>query len=81
MSKFLTYNYIQLANLYYYIFYRYYHNRLHAQQNANTCMSIIIDGMDQSHSKIPYLGSAVSLKEALTMHVVGVLEHGSKGIL
>jgi hypothetical protein len=44
-------------------------------------MSIIIDGMDQSHSKIPYLGSAVSLKEPLTMHVVGVLEHGSKGIL
>ena len=44
-------------------------------------MSIIIDGMDQNHSRIPYLGSAIALAEALTMHIEGVLEHGSKGIV
>jgi hypothetical protein len=42
-------------------------------------MSIIMDGMDQSHSRIPYLGSAVALAEALTMHIEGVLDHSSKG--
>jgi hypothetical protein len=38
-----------------------------------------MDGMDQSHSRIPYLGSAISLSESLTMHVEGVNDHGSKG--
>ena len=38
-----------------------------------------MDGMDQSHSRIPYLGSAISLSESLTMHIEGVNDHGSKG--
>ena len=58
---------------------RYYRNRLFAQQNKDTCMSIIMDGMDQNHSKIPYLGSAIQLADALTMHIEGVLDHTSKG--
>ena len=37
-----------------------------------------MDGMDQSHSRIPYLGSAISLSESLTMHIEGVNDHGSK---
>ena len=59
--------------------FRYYRNRLYAQENKDTCMSIIMDGMDQSHSRIPYLGSAVALAEALTMHIEGILDHSSKG--
>jgi hypothetical protein len=38
-----------------------------------------MDGMDQNNSKIPYLGSAIQLYDALTMHIEGVLDHTSKG--
>lgn len=49
-------------------------------KNNETKMSIIIDGMDQSHSRIPYLGSQSSFgKKALTQHITGVKAHG-KGI-
>ena len=44
--------------------------------NPKTVMSIIIDGMDQGHCKVPYLGSADSFGEPLHQSIIGVKEHG-----
>mmetsp|Transcript_3798 Transcript_3798/g.5359 ORF Transcript_3798/g.5359 Transcript_3798/m.5359 type:complete len:878 (-) Transcript_3798:1152-3785(-) len=41
-----------------------------------TVMSLIIDGMDQNHCKIPYLGGQNTFKSPLTQHITGVKEHG-----
>lgn len=38
--------------------------------------SIIIDGMDQNHSEIPYLGTQKDLTNPLKQHIVAVKEHG-----
>lgn len=39
-------------------------------------MSIIIDGMDQSHCKVPYLGTQNSFSSPLKQCITGVKEHG-----
>jgi hypothetical protein len=39
---------------------------------------MIIDGMDQNHTRIPYLGTQNSLSDTLSQGIVGVKEHGSK---
>jgi hypothetical protein len=39
-------------------------------------MSIIIDGMDQNHSKLPHLASNVGFSKPMDQHIQGVLEHG-----
>jgi len=41
-----------------------------------TVMSLIIDGMDQSHCKCPYLGSQSTFSKPISQHIVGVKEHG-----
>jgi hypothetical protein len=41
-----------------------------------TKMSIIIDGMDQSHCACPYYGSQNSFSDAITQHITAVKEHG-----
>lgn len=50
--------------------------RRFAQEDLNTRMSIIIDGMDSKHTKCPYLGSQDSFSRPLEAHVQGVLQHG-----
>ena len=37
---------------------------------------MIIDGMDQNHSRLPYLGSQGSFSNALSQGINGVLVHG-----
>jgi hypothetical protein len=39
-------------------------------------MSIIIDGMDQSHCSVPYKGMQNSFSKPLTQHITGIKEHG-----
>jgi hypothetical protein len=39
-------------------------------------MSIIIDGMDQNHSRIPYLGNQAKFSQTLDQGITGVKEHG-----
>jgi hypothetical protein len=39
-------------------------------------MSIIIDGMDQNHSRIPYLGNQKQFPKTLDQGITGVKEHG-----
>lgn len=57
------------------ITYRYHRRKLLALQNKEKYLSMIMDGMDQSHSKFPHLPKK-DFKAPLKMHVQGVLEHG-----
>jgi len=41
-----------------------------------TVMSLIIDGMDQNHCKVPYLGGQDTFKDSIKQHITGVKEHG-----
>ena len=47
-------------------------------QNSNrpTILSMIIDGMDQNHCRIPYLGSQTSFSSPLKQCITGIKEHG-----
>jgi hypothetical protein len=54
--------------------------------NANAAgdhsiMSIIIDGMDQSHCKVPYLGTQATFSNPLSQSITGVKVHGHGIIL
>jgi hypothetical protein len=49
--------------------------KLEAVKNPETYLSLVIDGMDQSHSRFPHL-PLKEFKDPLKMHVQGVLEHG-----
>jgi hypothetical protein len=39
-------------------------------------MSLILDGMEQSHCRLPHLGTQAAFKEPLKQHIQGVLIHG-----
>jgi hypothetical protein len=39
-------------------------------------MSVIIDGMDQNNSKLPYLGQQSAFKNPLKQSITGIKEHG-----
>jgi hypothetical protein len=41
-------------------------------------MSIILDGMNQNHSKIPYQANLKQFDPSLGQHLQGILEHGRK---
>jgi len=47
-----------------------------ALKNPTKIFSCIMDGMDQSHSQCPYLGSQASFNNPLKQHIQGVLVHG-----
>jgi hypothetical protein len=44
--------------------------------NNPKIMSIIIDGMDQSHCRVPYRGTQDSFSKPLTQHITAIKEHG-----
>ena len=48
----------------------------HAIRNKESCMSIIIDKMDQSHCNIPHLGGCNTFSKPIHQGITGVLEHG-----
>lgn len=55
-----------------------------AAATASTCtspkiLSMIIDGMDQNHCHVPYLGTQQQFSSPLKQHIVGVKEHGPDG--
>jgi hypothetical protein len=54
---------------------RYHRRRLLALQNKEKYLSMVMDGMDQNHSKFPHLPKR-DFKAPLKMHVQGILEHG-----
>lgn len=49
---------------------------LYALQHPDTVFSCITDGMDQNHSRMPYLGQEKPFKAPLTQHIQGILVHG-----
>ena len=54
-----------------------YHTRRNlAKTDPSKYLSIIIDGMDQKHSKIPYGGTQASYGFGITQHITGVICHG-----
>jgi hypothetical protein len=40
-------------------------------------LSIIIDGADQKHCNLPYLGSQNSFPHPFKVHLTGIKEHGN----
>jgi hypothetical protein len=50
--------------------------KVKATENTDTIFSCILDGMDQSHSQIPHLGTQDSFGDPLKQHIQGVLVHG-----
>ena len=54
----------------------YYQRRAFKGGDPNYDMSIIGDGMSQSHCSNPHLGNLAQIREALEQHLQGVIEHG-----
>jgi len=61
------------------IYFRYRARALEAigqDRKRATTMSIIIDGMDQSHCHVPYLGPLQSMDDPIVQHITAIKEHG-----
>jgi hypothetical protein len=56
--------------------FRYYRRIFYALNNKKKVMSIIIDGMDQNHCRIPYYGNQHKFSSPLDQGITGVKEHG-----
>ena len=54
----------------------YYANRRLAEVQPETYMSIIIDGMQQSHSELPYFGNQKEYPYRVVQHIEGCKQHG-----
>ena len=56
--------------------FRYYRRIFYALNNKKKVMSIIIDGMDQNHCRIPYYGNQHKFSSPLDQGITGIKEHG-----
>jgi hypothetical protein len=56
----------------------YYRKQWLAMMHPDMYMSIILDGMAQKHTALPYLANQKEFPAQLTMHLQGVIEHGQK---
>jgi hypothetical protein len=54
----------------------YYLNRRLGEEHSGTYLSIIIDGMQQSHSKVPYLANQKEFADPVQQHIQGAKQHG-----
>lgn len=80
-TRYLLYFLWHKTNILIIIYYTSYHARKAlSRRNKRTIFSCIVDGMDQSHSKIPYLGTQDQFKKPLNQHIQGVLTH-DRGII
>ena len=59
----------------------YYDRRCDAILHPDRCMSINTDGMNQNHSRIPYLGNLQDFSRPLKQHIQGILEHGKEFVM
>jgi hypothetical protein len=55
---------------------KYYDRAKDAETYPSRYMSLIIDGMSQNHTKLPWLGNQKDFPEPLDQHLQGILEHG-----
>lgn len=54
----------------------YYTKTVRAFAEPDACMSIIMDGMAQIHTELPYLGNMTKFPNQISMKLVGCIEHG-----
>lgn len=54
----------------------YYNRRQEAKRNYREVMSVITDGMAQSHTQLPHFANITSSQDFLTLKISGVLDHG-----
>ncbi len=54
----------------------YYQRCAKAEREPDKYMSIIVDGMAQNHTNLPYLANRKEFDPCLDMHLEGVIEHG-----
>ncbi len=54
----------------------YYQRCAKAEREPDKYMSIIVDGMAQNHTNLPYLANRKEFSPCLDMHLEGVIEHG-----
>jgi hypothetical protein len=54
----------------------YYDKIMQALEFPDRFMSIIIDGMSQHRTQIPYIANLKQFDFPLRTHIVGVIEHG-----
>lgn len=59
----------------------YYDHRFCAEQQPSRYMSIILDGMSQSHTNLPWLANLKSFSTLLPQHLQGVIEHGQELVI
>lgn len=65
-----------IFNLLCVLFIRYQEKVCRAMDNPGKVMSLILDGMDQAHSRVPHMANISSFGHPLRQHVQGVLVHG-----
>ena len=54
---------------------KYYERRTNSKVNNEKTMSIIIDGMAQSHTKVPHLANQNTFPACVDQHIIGVIQH------
>jgi hypothetical protein len=54
----------------------YYSRRQEAVDNPQDVVSMILDGMSQNHTVLPWLGNLKMFDKHIQQHVIGVLTHG-----
>lgn len=54
----------------------YYSKTVRAFAEPDVCMSIIMDGMAQVHTELPYLGNVTRFPNQISLKLVGCIEHG-----
>lgn len=54
----------------------YYERRQEAIDNPEGVVSMILDGMSQNHTVLPWLGNLKMFDKHIQQHVIGVLTHG-----
>jgi hypothetical protein len=53
-----------------------YDRAARAKEDPDNVMSIIMDGMAQNHTKLPWQGNMREFPNAFDQHLQGVIEHG-----
>jgi hypothetical protein len=59
----------------------YYRRRLHAMRYPKEAVSIISDGMDQNHCRLPWKAGRCEYKTPLNIHIQGVIVHGLRRVV
>jgi hypothetical protein len=49
-----------------------------AVDNPDNVVSVILDGMAQNHSMLPWLGNLKTFDKHIQQHIIGVLSHGKE---